>query len=61
MMRACSIAIAAALMLGAIETHGAKFCPQCGVKLSTRSNCPKCSAEISPGAHFCPGFGEKLG
>ena len=43
------------------ETHGAKFCPECGFKLSVLTQCPKCSAEFPPGAKFCPECGEKLG
>jgi len=43
------------------ETHGAKFCPECGFKLAVLTNCPKCSAEFPPGAKFCPECGEKLG
>jgi double zinc ribbon protein len=41
-------------------------CPQChaethGAKLAVLSECPKCSAKISPGAKFCPECGNKLG
>jgi hypothetical protein len=43
------------------ETHGAKFCPECGFKLAVLTQCPKCSAEFPPGSKFCPECGEKLG
>ena len=42
------------------ETHGAKFCPQCGVKLAVESKCAKCSADLAPGAKFCPECGTKV-
>jgi membrane protease subunit (stomatin/prohibitin family) len=43
------------------ETHGAKFCPECGFKLAVLIQCPKCSTEAPPGTKFCPECGEKLG
>lgn len=42
------------------ETHGAKFCPNCGFALAVKSKCPKCSTEVSPGAKFCPECGQKI-
>lgn len=42
------------------ETHGAKFCPECGFKMAVKGQCPKCSSEVAPGAKFCPECGEKL-
>ena len=42
------------------ETHGAKFCPECGRKLATAGVC-KCGAKIPAGAKFCPECGEKTG
>lgn len=41
------------------ETHGAKFCPECGTKMAVKSQCRSCSAELQPGAKFCPECGEK--
>lgn len=41
------------------ETHGAKFCPECGTKMNVKAQCGSCSAEIQPGAKFCPECGEK--
>lgn len=41
------------------ETHGAKFCPECGEKLAVKAQCGSCSAEIQLGAKFCPECGEK--
>lgn len=42
------------------ETHGAKFCPECGYKLAVVSQCSKCSAQVAPGTKFCPECGDKL-
>ena len=44
------------------ETHGAKFCPECGTKIDRTPPgvCPKCGAETK-GAKFCPECGTKLG
>lgn len=39
------------------ETHGAKFCPQCGHHLGLSTNCPSCSTVIPSGARFCPECG----
>lgn len=36
-----------------------KFCINCGTPL-TLTKCPKCGAEITPGARFCPECGNKL-
>ena len=46
---------------GANNPAGAKFCVECGTKLSQRGKCPKCGAEVSAKAKFCPECGEKLG
>ncbi|MFL6600232.1 MAG: zinc ribbon domain-containing protein [Steroidobacteraceae bacterium] len=39
------------------ETHGAKFCPQCGHNLITKAQCSACHTELSAGSHFCPECG----
>ena len=46
---------------GANNPAGAKFCVECGTKLSQKGKCPKCGAEVSAKAKFCPECGEKLG
>ena len=38
----------------------AKFCPQCGAKVSTYT-CDNCGATVPPDAKFCPGCGKGLG
>ncbi len=38
----------------------AKFCPQCGAKVSTYT-CDNCGATVPPDAKFCPGCGRGLG
>ncbi len=42
-----------------IKAH-AKFCEECGTKLSQVTKCPKCGGEVKEGAKFCPSCGEKL-
>lgn len=39
------------------ETHGAKFCPECGEKLAVISTCSKCQKPIPAGSKFCPECG----
>ena len=43
------------------ETKGAKFCPNCGYALATKTTCPACSAEVPAGAKFCPDCGHGIG
>jgi hypothetical protein len=43
-----------------VETHGAKFCPECGQRLGDPALCA-CGAKIPPGAKFCPECGAKAG
>lgn len=37
-----------------------KFCAECGAPLSTNPTCPKCNAQVTPGAKFCPSCGNPL-
>lgn len=39
------------------ETHGAKFCPQCGQNLSVKTQCTSCHGELPGGSRFCPECG----
>lgn len=39
------------------ETHGAKFCPQCGQNLSAKSECSGCHSTLPAGSRFCPECG----
>ncbi len=45
---------------GASNPKSAKFCIECGEKLSQKGKCPKCGAEINSRSKFCPECGEKL-
>ena len=46
---------------GADVKANAKFCPECGKKLTEENKkCPKCGAQVKSGAKFCPECGEKL-
>jgi len=45
---------------GASNPKSAKFCVECGEKLSQKGKCPKCGAEINSKSKFCPECGEKL-
>ncbi|MCS6802048.1 MAG: SPFH domain-containing protein [Chloroflexota bacterium] len=38
----------------------AKFCPECGVRLSASPRCPQCGAEAAAGAKFCAECGIRL-
>lgn len=40
------------------ETHGAKFCPECGTKQSAPGTCGGCGSEVGMGAKFCPECGK---
>lgn len=42
------------------ETHGAKFCPECGQQLAVKMKCPGCATEVAPGTKFCPECGAKI-
>lgn len=44
---------------GAPLVPGAKFCPECGTKLSTAKFCIECGSQILPNAKFCPECGAK--
>lgn len=39
------------------ETHGAKFCPECGHKQDAPANCGSCAQPVPLGAKFCPECG----
>lgn len=39
--------------------QGARFCMNCGQKV-TSTSCPDCGAAIIPGARFCPQCGKQL-
>lgn len=41
------------------ETHGAKFCPQCGLRLAAPTACAGCQAELPAGSRFCPECGQR--
>jgi predicted amidophosphoribosyltransferase len=45
---------------GHIVPAGAKFCPECGVRIAQEFKCPKCGASYTPGQKFCSNCGEKL-
>lgn len=37
----------------------AKFCPECGAKISLKKHCTECGAELAEGAKFCAECGHK--
>ena len=39
------------------ETHGGKFCPECGHRTDTPANCSSCEQPVPAGARFCPECG----
>lgn len=41
------------------ETHGAKFCPECGFKMAQQMACLSCSTPLEPGTKFCPECGHR--
>ncbi|MGV7207989.1 zinc ribbon domain-containing protein [Oxalobacteraceae bacterium A2-2] len=41
------------------ETHGAKFCPECGHKMAQQTACSACSAKLEPGTKFCTECGHR--
>lgn len=45
---------------GTANPVGAKFCNNCGTKLSSTTACPNCGHENPPGAKFCNNCGTKL-
>ncbi|HEX8464476.1 MAG TPA: zinc ribbon domain-containing protein [Abditibacterium sp.] len=45
----------------AVVTAGAKFCPECGVKMQRKTNCSSCGVEAAPGAKFCADCGTRIG
>ena len=46
---------------GAINGARAKFCSECGEKMTTKSFCSECGAEVKKTAKFCSECGTKLG
>ncbi len=44
----------------ALNDETARFCAECGTRMSTRANCPSCGAELDPEAKFCPECGCRL-
>ncbi|MBR2871793.1 MAG: SPFH domain-containing protein [Clostridia bacterium] len=45
---------------GAEVSATAKFCPECGQKLSAKKFCPECGKEVGASSKFCPECGQKL-
>jgi hypothetical protein len=43
------------------ETHGARFCPECGHKMAQQVQCTSCPALLEPGARFCTECGQRQG
>lgn len=41
------------------ETHGAKFCPECGYKMAQQTPCTACSTLLQPGTKFCTECGHR--
>lgn len=41
------------------ETHGAKFCPQCGYRMAQQVQCGGCSTALQPGTKFCTECGQR--
>jgi len=41
------------------ETHGAKFCPECGFKMAQQVACSSCSTQLQPGTKFCTECGTR--
>lgn len=45
---------------GATTKAHAKFCEECGEKLSSTIKCPGCSKELDSSSKFCPDCGSKI-
>ena len=45
---------------GSVNQKSAKFCIECGEKLSQKGKCPSCGAEVNSKSKFCPECGDKL-
>jgi hypothetical protein len=43
------------------ETHGAKFCPECGHRTAQLAACTACSTLLQPGTRFCTECGHRQG
>jgi len=46
---------------GAHVARGAKFCPDCGRKMTLKQSCSACGVESAPGAKFCAECGHPFG
>lgn len=42
------------------NVQSAKFCLNCGAKMTATVSCPKCGHDVKAGAKFCPECGEKI-
>lgn len=45
---------------GEAKEKCARFCPECGFKMTAKGAGAACSAEVSPGTMFCLGCGANL-
>lgn len=43
------------------ETHGAKFCPECGFRMGQKVQCQACPTLLEPGTKFCTECGQRQG
>jgi len=46
---------------GARVSAGAKFCPECGLKVEVEQHCSHFGARFAAGAKFCPDCGQEVG
>ncbi len=43
------------------ETHGGRFCPQCGQRIDVPAQCGGCGEALPAGSRFCPQCGQAAG
>jgi hypothetical protein len=43
------------------ETHGAKFCPECGHQMAQQAQCVACPTMLQPGTKYCTECGQRQG